>query len=375
VGWRSALICTLLLPLSSCTSHQAARRLLEQGRLDEVLRTVRPVDAEAHVLRARALRRKGRLRAARTELLLGRARDERSANVHLTLGFIELALGEEGAAVRSLRRALELRPGQRCLRRAVAALLLRRAAYRGAPGPGLLEHDEARRDRAEAVALDPCQRRVDLPSLAPPRAVCPGPPRGLDHRRPLAAPRRRGCGIARPGALVERLQRRALLLGCSGAQLALRLEAAGCVGAALVVWEGLVQEAPGDPRWSIEAARADLALGRPARAEQLMQRHVYKSKDRAAALLNVAMVWLHAGQARKAGRSAVDAVPFARTLNQHVEAIRVLRAAGQREQARQLRTITLETSWPAMSRERLIDVVDQAMRVLPSPKSPIRLAP
>jgi tetratricopeptide (TPR) repeat protein len=366
VSSRTAPLCiALLLALQGCAPHRAARRQLEQGRLDDVLRAVRPVDAEAHVLRAQALRRKGRLRAARTELLLGRARDERSANVHLLLGFVELELRQEGAALRSLRRALALRPDQRCLRRAAGLLLLRRAAYREAVGPRPLSQGASKRDRDEALALDPCLERAALARLTPSHAVCPGAPGGLDHRRSLPAPRGRGCSVTRPAEQVRRLQRRELLLGCRGPRLALRLEAAGCVGAALSVWQRLASEAPGDPRWSIEAARAELALGRSARAEQLMQRYVHGAQDRAAALLDVAAVWLHAGSSRKAGRAAVDAIPFAQELEQHLTAIKVLRAAGQEDQARQLCKITLAASWPNVSRERLIDLVEQTLRSTP----------
>ena len=91
--------------------------------------------------------------------------------------------------------------------------------------------------------------------------------------------------------------------------------------------------------------------------EHLMQDHVHQASDRAAAQLNVATVWLRAGRKRRAGRAAVEAVSFSRELSQHVEAIMILRSAGQLEQARELRQITLESSWPGVGRGRLLELL------------------
>lgn len=372
----------LLCVVAGGCQHGRGRTLLAEGKLAEVLESVRPVDAAAHVLRARALRRMGKLREARTELLLGRTRDARSADLHKWLGFVELELGSEGAALAALERALTLSPHQTCLKRAIGRLLLRRARYRSDPGLGLLQLEEAHREIARAKGLDPClgaradrlqeslrshfgsgryQRRG--------RARCPGLPEALEVGRELPLPKApTRCKLRRPAQLLERARSRYLLLGCEGVQVARRLERYGCLEHAYRLWYELAQEAPTDPRWPLQAARVLLAQGKVQQANHHLLSHVFLAKERAAAQIAVARMLIRAGLKSRAARAAIEAISFVKRLDQQLELIRIIKLAGYLDQAREVARFTLEAKWPAVGPARVKQLVEEVISVSEDPR-------
>jgi tetratricopeptide (TPR) repeat protein len=381
-GLDLVLLLLLLSAAAAGCQHGRGRTLLAEGKLAEVLETVRPVDAVGHVLRARALRRMGRLREARTELLLGRSRDTRSAELHKWLGFVELELGNEGAALAALERALALGPRQTCVRRAVARLLLRRAHYRSDPGLGLLQQAEARREISRAARLDPClearaaRLREALRGRPPPdrhqrrgRARCPGVPLALEEGRDLPPPRGPArCRLQRPTQLRERARSRYLLLGCEGVQVARRLERYGCLGDAYRIWLELAREAPTDPRWPLQAARVLLVQGKVQQAKHHLLSHVFLTKEKATAQIAVARLLLRVGLKSRAARAAIDAISFVERLDQQLELIRIIKLAGFSNQARKVAQITIEATWPDVGTARVKRLVEEAIRVSGDPR-------
>ena len=135
--------------------------------------------------------------------------------------------------------------------------------------------------------------------------------------------------------MLQRLQRQDLLLHCRGVQAARRLERAGSLPQAGTIWAALMQEAPTDPRWPLARARNLLLQALPARAEALLQGHVYLSTDRVAALQRAAQVLLLTGHPRRAGRKAVESLAFAETPRHYADAERLLRRCELPKQAAQ----------------------------------------
>lgn len=303
-----------------CGARAPGAALLTQGRYQEVLRTVRPVDQQAAWIRACAWWRLGKKADTRKELLVGLSRDRRSATGHRLLGSVEAHMGFRGAALRHLQRSLELEPDQPAVRRAVAWLLLRRALQRVGQGMGPHQKTEAQGDVRGAISLLPpvkpraCAISSYISRHRPKGATrssssCPGPPPEL-ARREATPPRQKRCRISSPTRTLEKIRREHLLVSCRGAQEALRLEQHGCLPPAGEIWTALIEEAPADPRWYLMAARNLLVRGKPARARQQLIHHLYLSGDRGAALLDQARVLLGAGYGRRAARRAVEAMAF-----------------------------------------------------------------
>jgi hypothetical protein len=330
-----ALALVVGIGLAGCQARDG-ERLLRQGRFEELLRRVRATGPTSYWLRARALRGLGRPQAARTELLIGLVLDESSAEGHRLLGELEAELGEEGAALAELQRALEVDSRQLAVRRLVARLLVRRAVLRaGALGSVAEAKDDLRLARRLDPGLQVSEATLASASSASgDTARCPGPPSDLS-RAPVAVGR--ACVLRRPERLLLRLQRRALLVGCQGAQLARRLAAAGCRGEALEVWAALMAEAPSDPRWPLEAARMQLALGRERQATLTLVDHVYLSRDRAAGLLQAARTLIAGGAQQLGARLAVEAAMFTRRREQIDELVELLRQAGLTAEAEEIR--------------------------------------
>jgi len=360
--------CILLVACALLAACQVrtGRRLLQQGEPRRVLAVVRPVSAEAYIVRAQALERLGRLERARTALLIGLALDERSAEGHRLLGFIERQLGALRAARRAFERSLALQPDQVCVRRALARLEVWRAWYRLHPAVGLLQRKEAGEELRRAHQLDPClkTRTEALPALARAQPAtarvpgCPGPSRD-DARwsRPLGGG---PCRLPRASLVVERFFQRDLLLGCRGDRLARRLEDAGCLVQAQRVWSALALEAPSEPVWQLALARVLLARGQQARARLALTDHVYLSGDRAAAHLRAARVLLASGDRKLAARHAVEVLPHATRVEQQLEAIGILRRCKRWSQARQAARVVLERRWP-LPPAKVRALVDRAM--------------
>lgn len=353
---QKLLACGSLLVWVSCQTATPPETLLARGRFEDVLYTVRPVSAKAARLRASALRGQGRLAEAKSELLLGLAWDERSADTHRLLGYLLAEMGAAGSALAHLQRSLELDAGQPGVRKGVALLLARRALLRSDAALGLLDPVAAAEDSSQAERLDPSLSGLLAASQPGDRgsSLCPGPPAGLEG---APAPRQRRCAIPDPRRLVEAHRARYLLLGCGGAQLALRLEQAGCVAQALELWGALAREAPRDARWPLMQGRAALAQGRPDAAHLYFEQHQSLSEDRAAALLRIARALLAAGLPREAGDRAVWSMVFARHLEQQLEAVRLLSESGQVTQARQAAGLVLHQGWgmPAESLRSLLE--------------------
>jgi len=356
-----------LLAALACGCLAEGERLLRAGKTAEVLRRVRPVSAAACRLRAAALRAERRPQAARDELRLALLHDERSADTHRVLGYVEAELGAAGAAVEHLGRSLELKARQPAVRTALAGLLLQRARLRVDPAVGLLERDEARRDLERAAALDPQLARRAAPLLeaathtsqpagAAPSA-CPGPPPGLSGRGIPGAGR---CTLRGAAKLALENARRHLLVGCAGPGLALRLEDAGCREEALSIWAALEAEAPGDPRWPLQAGRVLLGLGRDAEARLRFTDHLFLASDRGAALLGVARLLLSGGRRREAAGHAADSLPFATSLGQQLEALSLLVACGEKGGVREARELVLARGW-GLPAERLRALIEAAL--------------
>jgi len=368
-----------IILLWGCRPHHRGRQLLQQGRLLQVLEQVRPVEPEAFWLRACALWRLGRLKEARKELQVGLAVDEDSVEGHRMLGLLWLRLGHEGAALHHLQRALQLCDGLPRVKKNVVKLLLRRAALRLDTRVGLLQAKEVEQDLQQVLALEPRSRteacalrararrmKVPLKTFAERRvllsaggrggAACAGPPKDLPD-----ALNRGGivgrCGLQDPGRFLRELRQRHLLVGCFGAQTALRLEAHGCLSSAREIWDAMHQEAGSDPRWSLLLARNLLLQGQRAgaakmlaqtlasRADMFLEHTIHASPERAEALLSVARVLSVTGHPRKAARKAVEAMVFATSLDQNLRAITRINAAGLKDQAREASRLVLEKSW------------------------------
>jgi tetratricopeptide (TPR) repeat protein len=368
-GW-TPLALLLALATLACDGVRRGRELLERNRPAEALAAPRPASAAAFVVRARALRRLGRLDRARTELLLALSLDGRSAEAHNLLGLVEAQLGNRGAALSSLERAVRLEPGRVCARRELSRLLLWRAFYRLQIG----QRDEAREELERVRELNPClaPRVAAMLRLVEQRRRpgdvggvrgCPGVP-ALRAARP---PRRGPCELELPARLVRALERRELLLGCRGAQLALRLEARGCVAAARSVWEALAREGPSDPRWPLQVARALIVEGQPGRVEPLLTSHVFLSEDRADGLLGAARMLEAVGRRRSAARRAVEALPHARRLSQQLESLRILRRIGSPDQIRQAARVVEERGWD-LPRPRLRRLIHAAIGARRTPR-------
>ncbi len=312
----------VVLLLAGCGAPSPGAELLTAGRHREVLRTVRPNSQPAAWARACAWWRLGKTREARQEVLVGLARDRKSARGHRLLGAVEARLGSPGAALTHLQRSLELEPRQPRVRRAVAALLRRRAQLRVGPGMGPHQVKEAREDIGQALELMPSERADTCQlarALARPRPAntprpghCFGPPPARTLLRSAAAPGGdHRCRKPRAARRLEQLRRRYLLVSCRGAQAALELEEHGCQREAAPIWTALIHEAPADPRWYLMAARNHLARRQPDRARQQLVHHLYLAKDRAAALLVQARMMRAFGHNRRAARLAVEAMAFA----------------------------------------------------------------
>jgi tetratricopeptide (TPR) repeat protein len=326
---------------TACHAHPEGQRLLAEGQYDELLRRVRPTSGAACWLRARALRAQGRVRQARTELLVGLTHDPASAEGHRLLGYLEAALGNEGAALSAFARSLERAPRQPEVRRAVARLLVRRALLRVDPAVGLRDAASAKADLDRAISLDtslaPRGRELRAALVAPPSSWpgggegCPDSQRSPDGWAP---PARSRCEVRDAGRYLEQLQRRRLLLGCEGSRLARRLAGHGCHGEALDVWRALTRETPSDGRWLLEAARTLLVLGRATEAILVLGEQVYLGPDRAASALRAARALIAAGHRRPAARFALDAITLTRRIDQVFEGAQLLRDAGMVKEAR-----------------------------------------
>jgi len=349
---RLCLACLTLLGCSGGTMQRAPQ---------EVLRTVRPVTAGDLVARAAALRQLRHLDQARTELLIAVSQDSGSAAGYRLLGLVEAKLGHRGAAVAALERSLALEGEHLCTRRELARLLLWRAWYRVLV---LKQGRDARSDLARVRRLDPCLKDAAgrvlalLEQPSRPLLACPGIPAGLRPDRPRA---RGPCRIERPNRLVESLLQRELLAACSGARLALRLEAAGCSQQALDLWQALAAEAPSDPRWPLELGRLYMLRGEVTRAEQRFETHVYLSRDRAGALLAVARMLEALGQRAAAARYAVEALALATGLDRQLQALRILARNGTAEQVEQAARVVLARRWK-VSPQRVRELVRAASR-------------
>jgi len=355
-----AAFATVALPLlTGCHTSVGRGWTLLDRHPEEVLRTVRPVGSSALIVRGAALRRLGRLDAARSELLMALSMDERSARGQALLGLVQLQLGHRGAAMKALHRSVTLAPGQICVRRELARLLVWRAWYRVAPG--LHQVAEAEQDLVRAESLDPCLRprvarlRRELkqgPALDG-AARCPGIPA---LRWSVAPPR---CGVAHASRQVDDLLRREVLVACHGPRLALDLERSGCTEQALHLWQAMAAEAPRDPRWPLHVAWIHLQRGDPSRAQPFITASLYLSADRGAALIDLAQMLEIAGQPARAGRRAVEALAMATHLEQQLEALHILRRCGSAEQLHQGAQVVLESTWP-LPAERLRELVRRA---------------
>ena len=370
---RVALVLLVAAAQLSCGGVRRGRQLLGQGRPQEALSAARPVSAPAFVVRARALRRLGRLRQARTELLLALSLDRRSADALAVLGRVEAQLGNRGAAVAALERALRLDPTRACLRRELARLLVWRAWYRIHPGPGLNQVADARAELERVRELDPClhQKTARIfekaPQISQQAALpdCPGVPALPASRLPWPGP----CSLRDAGKRAASLLRRELLVGCRGAALALELEAHGCVAAAGSLWEALSQEAPNDARWPLQVARALILQGHEARSEALVMNHVFLSEDRASALNGAARMLEAVGKPRRAARRAVEALAHAKRLEQQLDALRILARTGAPGQLRQAMKVVEKSGWdlPGPRLRRLMESATTAAPQKPRP--------
>ena len=331
----------VLLLLAGCGAPSPGAGLLSSGRYQQLLDTVRPNSQSAAWARACAWWRLGQARQARQEILVGLARDRRSVHGHRLLGAVEARLGFSGAALSHLQRSLKLRPGQPRVRRAVAALLRRRALQRVGPGMGPHQKAEAHKDLELALKLLPSERaqtcdisvalaRPLAGTSAPRPERCLGPPPHETITARSAMPTVGGsrCRLPRAARKLEELRRRYLLVSCGGAQAALELEQRGCLREAGPIWTALMHEAPSDPRWYLMAARNHLALGRPRRARQQLVHHLYLAHDRAAALLVQARLMLAFGHRPRAARLAVEAMAFAGSGRLHEEAKELIDQCG-----------------------------------------------
>ncbi len=337
-----------------------ARLPTDTAGLKRLVEEERAADPAALLRRSCALWRLGQRERAAREARLSLVMAPRWAAAHLRVALMEQALGNAGAATVLAERAQRLDPDMPGARAALARLLLQRADQRTDPVIGLLQIQAAEADLGRAAALAPalngeaCRLGARIKrlkdQLADPVArgrliarggdpfrgtvACPGPPRGLGlDLGPLkAAPR---CTLARPGRFLDRVRRRYALVGCAGAQLAVRLERWGCLDAAAAVWSALADEAPADPRWPLQQARILLARGSLDRAAPLLTSHVYLAADRQAAMLTAAEVQLQAGDRAGAGRRATMALDLARTPAAAAAAVALLRRAGFEQEAEQ----------------------------------------
>jgi tetratricopeptide (TPR) repeat protein len=356
VGWLEVLtlLLTLLLTLS-LASACASPRHVAPTKPTQVLKTVRPASAPAMFQRARALQRLGRMARARSEVLLGLSMDPRAAEGHWLLGWLEVELGNRGTALRALERSLQLDPKQVCAKRVLARLLVLRARQRR-------QAEEADPDLDRAAELDPCLRsRVKAlrrPGRRSPRATRA---RCLDAVAPDRPLPRQGCRLQRPGSFLASLKRRRLLLGCDGEQLALRLLDHGCVRQAREVLVALAREEPSNPRWALELGRVELALGHPLRAAQHLLSYTYlRSEHRAESMLVVARLMRMAGHCGQSARQAVESMTFATSLQQQLEALRIIRLCGMRRQAAQAGRLIIERGW-SLSQDKIEQLVKQAL--------------
>lgn len=359
------------------------------GSFEAMLSRLRPKDAPSMRLRACALFQAGRIEQARRELLLSLVLDEDSAEGHRLLARVESAQGQQGAALAHLDQALRLDPDDAWTRQQVAALLIARAGLRLDETATLLHAEEAELDLRRAVQIDPSQKgeacrlqhkleilrskaraqggwtRLRRSGWDPFRPLdgCPGLPRGLD-RAPATLPPTT-CTIRSPGLYAIRLARRYLLGSCLGAQLALALEARGCLTEAESLWRMLSVEAPSDGRFPFQVARLRLMQGEPTQADPLLLRFVYVSDDRAEALLEVSRLLRLTGYPRRAARQALEALRLARTLAMARRALDQMAACGQTDQAR------LAAVWvKAMRWNMPATAVEEALRPFMPPETP-----
>lgn len=333
---------------------------LGKAALERALGQLRPDSAHSLRIRACLKWRLGQRRPARREALIGLLVDPSSAAGCRQAGAMELALGKPGAALALLERAHAQDVKDPAVRQALASLLLTRAEHRVTPRVGLLQLDQAGLELRRAVRIHPafgpraCRIKAQLEwakqQTSRPggwsslrrlggdpfrdNVNCPGPPRGLGASLPALSPREYKCKLPRPTSFLPRLRRRYLLLGCAGAQLGLRLERWGCLDQALEVWEALATEAPGDPRWPLQAARVHLARGEAARAEPLLTSHVFLAPGRSQAMLAAARIQLLAGNKAHAARRATRAVELAADPVQALAGIKLMGEAGYAEEAR-----------------------------------------
>jgi len=323
------VVCVLSALSVACSGSRAA----EKGAWQQLLNEVRPKDAKSLRLRGQALAHLGRLAEAGVELRLALQFREDDAEIHRLLGMVELRQGYLGSALGHLQRSLALDDEQPSVRRQVAALLSQRAALRiQLQKMGLAVKDKVAADLQQA-------RRLGRPTWVRPGAVprCTGVPAGWNPLRPFSTASLGRCQLQRPDQLLGRLRRRLLVPACEAVPAALSLVEQGCATYAMRLWELMEQESPADPRWSLVMARAMLAAGRRARAEQLLQKYIYLSRDRAGATLRAGRLTLLAGWSRRAGRLAVAALALARTESRKRAAIDLLDAAGLHAQAVQAR--------------------------------------
>lgn len=349
----TAFGCLLLALPIGCASRNVTSRRLAQTAPARVLKTIRPASAPAMFQRARALQRLGRLSRARSEVLLGLSMDPRSAQGNWLLGWLELELGNRGTALRALERSLKLDRKQACAKRVLARLLVLRARQRR-------QLEEAVPDLDRAVELDPCLRpRIEALRRSWRRSR--GDTCGMDAVAPDRPLPRQGCRIQRPGRFLERLKQRRQLLGCDAWRLVLRLLEHGCLRQARKVLVALAQEEPSRPRWALELGRVELALGHLSRADQHLMSYTYlRSGHRAEAMLVVAMLMRMSGHCRQAARQAVESMTFASSLQQQLEALRIIRLCGMRRQAAQAGQVVIERGW-SLSPERIERLVEQAL--------------
>lgn len=338
-GRTLALFLTLATWLTGCGPGEG-ERLLAAGRYAEVLQRVRLGDARAHRLHGAALLGLGQVEAARRALRISLALDDRSVATLQLLAGIERRRGRGGAAFRLLRRA-----GRRDLaalsagsRRLLGRYYALRARLRG--DPARWRDGKLAEERAAAEALG-TKVSATPPTVAELAAeglrACPGAPKASIVRPPPKTQCQQGD---LPGVLAM-LRRRDLLLGCHGVAQARRLEARGCLAAALKLWRLLRRELAKDPRWILQIGRIEVARDRMLAAQTAFEQHAFESPDRAAGCLRVAAVLMAAGRRATAGRWAVRALELAADGQAQLRALRVLRDSGQAAATRQAARVIL----------------------------------
>ena len=357
-----ALFLTLATWLTGCGPGEG-ERLLAAGRYAEVLQRVRLGDARAHRLHGAALLGLGQVEAARRALRISLALDDRSVATLQLLAGVERRRGRGGAAFRLLRRA-----GRRDLaalsadsRRLLGRYYALRARLRGDParwrsGSKLAE------ERAAAEALG-TKVSATPPTVAELAAeglrACPGAPKAST----VSPPAKSRCQQGDLRGVLAALRQRDLLLGCHGVAQARRLEARGCLAAALKLWRLLRRELPKDPRWILQIGRIEVARDRMLAAQTAFEQHAFESPDRAAGSLRVAAVLMAAGRQATAGRWAVRALELAPDGQAQLRALRALRDSGQAAATRQAARVILH------ERPALKAAVDAIMQTRSPPTS------